>query len=226
MKVFNRKIFLICIVLSGCNYHPVQKPVDSSVSSTELDRLSFHKGYLTWNEHCRIDGMLYNLEQIIKGMQTAEKGEPSLVPEEEFTILTMKFQEIIAAKQLTENLREAELYLQRIANEPDCIELISSKLYYKQTKAGTGVPLEPNGITSFIYQAKTISHGLEELLFSQKDASISISLSDTIPGFSQGVTGMLEGEGRIIYIHPDLAYGDYGGKMDPNKLIIIEVDRL
>ena len=48
-------------------------------------------------------------------------------------------------------------------------------------------------------------------------------LEGTIPGFAKGVVGMLEGEVRQLYIHPDLAYGVYG-KLDPNVLVIFKVE--
>lgn len=53
---------------------------------------------------------------------------------------------------------------------------------------------------------------------------MQISVADTIPGFAQGVKGMQAGERRKLYIHPDLAYGLYGGKLEPNQLLVIELE--
>lgn len=51
---------------------------------------------------------------------------------------------------------------------------------------------------------------------------ILLPLTKVIPGFSQGMQGMKEGEVRVLYIHPDLAYGT-AGQLPPNSLLIFEV---
>ena len=71
---------------------------------------------------------------------------------------------------------------------------------------------------------KTIQNGLLETFNGSGEFPIEISIPDTIPGFATGVVGMLEGEERTIYIHPELAYGVSGIKLKPNKLVVIEVN--
>ena len=35
---------------------------------------------------------------------------------------------------------------------------------------------------------------------------------------------MREGEKRMLYVHPELAYGEVSSKMEPNSLIVFEIE--
>ncbi|MEC8306525.1 MAG: FKBP-type peptidyl-prolyl cis-trans isomerase, partial [Chlamydiota bacterium] len=50
-----------------------------------------------------------------------------------------------------------------------------------------------------------------------------IPLSQTVIGFQKGLSGMQKNEKRILYLHPNVAYG-LGGTLPPNSLLIFEVD--
>lgn len=208
------KIFLALSLLIGCS------STDSKIS-TDLADISFHRGYECWQKNLKIEGMPYDLEQIISGIRAAEKSEPSKISKEKAVALTQKYEEVIWKEQLKNNLEEAESFLNSIAK--DTVELVHSKLYYKQTRKGDGNSIDPNGSALATYVVKTMENGHLEEFNSSGDFPVEISIPDTIPGFATGVAGMLEGEERILYIHPDLAYGVSGTKMKPNKLVVIEV---
>ena len=54
-----------------------------------------------------------------------------------------------------------------------------------------------------------------------------ISLDEALPGLEAGLLGMKEGEKRILYIHPDLAYQEKGlSTSRPNMLITFEIEVL
>jgi peptidylprolyl isomerase len=167
--------------------------------------------------------MPYNLDQVIRGIQAAVKEEPSPLDGEEFTALLRKFQEDLVAKKRSENLSQAESFLNEISKDPNVVELVPSKLYYKRIREGHDHPLDKD-MPMMIYSVKMLDKGTEKVLFSPGDDAVPISIQDTIDGFAQGVAGMLEGEQRTLYIHPDLAYGDYGWKVAPNQLIIIDIE--
>jgi len=192
-----------------------------SQSSNDLGDISFHRGYECWQKNLKIDGMPYDLEQIISGIRAAEKGLPSPISKETTTALTQKYEEVIWNEQLKKNLEEAEFFLKTIATES--VELVPSKLYFKQTKSGGGKPIDPNGSIFAVYSVKTIENGRLEEFNSSGDFPVEISIPDTIAGFAAGIVGMVEGEERTIYIHPDLAYGVSGTKIKPNKVVVIEI---
>lgn len=187
----------------------------------EKQELSFYRGYLFWQEHLQRPKMPYDLEQVIAGMQAAENGDKLICNEEKLHAQIRKFQEKLLAKQTEENLADAETFLAKIAKE-DVTELISNKLYYKRLKNGGGRMVKSNSTPLLTYSVWSYNRWGEEEIIS-RDLPLPVMLENTIPGFAQGVSGMMEGEVRQLFIHPELAYGTYG-KFDPNLLVIFKVE--
>jgi FKBP-type peptidyl-prolyl cis-trans isomerase len=169
--------------------------------------------------------MPYNLEQIILGIRAAEKGDRPLLSDDEYYSLIHKFQEEALTKQTENNLHETESFLKIIAVKNGVIELIKDKLYCEIIQEGKGDPISINTPILASYIAKVLENNQLKSVFQSEHSPMEISLQDTIPGFAQGVAGMLKGEKRVIYIHPDLAYGATAAKVEPNQLIVIEVCR-
>lgn len=218
----NKLIHVLCIFcITSCS-RSNQKP------HNDLGEISFQMGYDLWNEkikYVKYFGIPYDIKAFINGILAAEKGEKPLFSEEELTNLLNKFREELTAKQIVNNLKEAEDFLAQIATNPNVVEIVPSKLYYKILKKGNGGPVDWNEMPQIIFTAKSLVQGIEETIFS-REVPFPISTADTLPGFSQGIVGMLKNERRILYIHPDLAYGTFGGKLEPNKLIILEVETI
>lgn len=191
-----------------------------SAEEDEKEQISFYRGYLLWEETLRRPGMEYDFEKVIAGMRAAEEGKPFDCEEATLVLRIRAFQEALLEKQAKENLADAEEYLSKMALET--VELVPGKLYYKQLKKGEGKSVQSNGTPIVTYTTWVYNREGEEEVFSRLDP-FPIILEGTIPGFAQGVVGMLEGEVRQLYIHPDLAYGVYG-KLDPNVLVIFKVE--
>lgn len=176
--------------------------------------------YLVWQETLRRPGMDYDFEKVIAGKRAAEEGKPFDCEEATLVQRIRVFQEKLLAKQTKENLADAEEYLSKIALET--VELVPGKLYYKPLRKGEGKSVQASGIPLVTYTLWGYDREGEKEVYS-RDEPFPIMLEGTIPGFQQGVVGMLEGEVRQLYIHPDLAYGVYG-KLDPNVLVIFKVE--
>lgn len=186
----------------------------------EKQQLSFFRGHLLWQEHLQHPRMPYDLEQVIAGMRAAESGRPIPCDEENLQAQIRKFQEDLLAKQTRENLADAEAFLAKIAKE-NAVEVVPQKLYFKRLQTGEGKMVEPNSTPLLTYTVWTYNQYGENEIISM-DEPLPITLRDTIPGFSQGIAGMLEGEVRQLFIHPDLAYETHA-KFDPNLLVIFKV---
>jgi peptidylprolyl isomerase len=86
-------------------------------------------------------------------------------------------------------------------------------------KSGCGQAVESYNSPIVRYSARPLNGAS----FSNKEADEMISLEDSIPGFRKGILGMKEGEARVLYIHPDLGYGDQG-RADSASLLVFEVE--
>jgi len=132
-------------------------------------------------------------------------------------------QERLINHMAEENLKTAEAFLKKNGTEPDVRSLENGKLQYKIVKNGSGEVVPAGGSPEINFTGK-LADG-EVFSSSEEMGPITIDLSKTVPGFSKGIAGMKEGEKRILYIHPDLAYGTQG-QLPPNSLLIFEVDVL
>jgi peptidylprolyl isomerase len=215
-----QNLIVSLFILSSCSQNPPAPPA----RPTPLDIISFHQGY-EYEEQFKIFGHPYNLEQFIAGMQASKEGKPSPFTDEDIQAALTQLDATLADKQKAENLEQAQRFLTAIAKDPEVVELQPQKLYYKTLKKGHGPSISEINLVEGIYQTfKLEPSGKEHRLFSKETTPIQISLADTIPGFALGVQSMQPGERRKLYIHPDLAYGTYGGKLEPNQLLIIEFE--
>ena len=213
-----KRLFYLLIFSSVCRLGAIE---DIANHLDEQQQISFYRGHLLWQTYLQRPGMSYDFEQVIAGMRAAENGERLSCNEDNLLMRMRAFQEKLLAKQTEENLADAEAYLAKIAKE-NVTEIVPNKLYYRILKNGVGKAVQPQSTPLLQHTLWTHNRWGEEEIIST-ETPLSVTLEDTIPGFAQGVSGMLEGEIRQLFIHPDLAYGTYG-KLDPNLLLIFKVE--
>ncbi|MBD1581223.1 FKBP-type peptidyl-prolyl cis-trans isomerase [Pseudoalteromonas sp. S16_S37] len=105
------------------------------------------------------------------------------------------------------------------------IQSTESGLQYEVLKSGTG-EVHPTATS----KVKVHYHGtlLDGAVFDSsvlRDSPISFGLNQVIPGWTEGVQLMKEGDKFRFFIGPDLGYGDRAaGKIEPGSLLIFEVE--
>lgn len=167
-------------------------------------------------------GIKFDLESIIKGMRDGAAGKPAPMSDKEYEQMMAKVQENAFNTLSQENLKAANDYLAKNAKADKVIELKPGKLQYQVLKEGTGAPVQPHSTPLINYVGRYIDG---TVFGSSEDVGgpITIPLDQTIPGFSEGLVGMKEGEKRKLWVHPDLGYGT-AGHLPPNSLLIFEVE--
>lgn len=178
---------------------------------------SFYTGYLLYQDHLRRSELPLNFQEVLEGMKEAHKEGSVEITEE----AVQEFYDRYYNQIKEEKLAEANRFLSQISMQEGVKELVKDKLYYKIEKQGTGSEISDEPVIQ--YKAKTLMGGKEEQFHSISEPK-AILLKATIKGFSMGVQGMRIGEKRVLYIHPDLAYGAASMKVTPNSLIIFEVE--
>lgn len=163
-----------------------------------------------------------NFDGVIKGMQDAKAGKPSPMTEEEYEEAINAIQEVAYQDMSAKNLQEAENFLKDNARKDGVKELQPGKLQFSVLKEGDGKTVTEGSIAEINYKGQYASG---QVFGSSEEAGgpISINLSQTIPGFRQGLVGMKEGEKRKLFIHPELGYGT-SGQLMPNALLIFDVE--
>ncbi|MBU6148590.1 MAG: FKBP-type peptidyl-prolyl cis-trans isomerase [Verrucomicrobia bacterium] len=200
---------------------PVAAVQEESIdASKDIDHLLISEalGHLISKNLANL-GPDFNMDRVIKGLKDAHSGKPTPLSEEQTVEAIHKIQEKSFQKLASENLREAQDFLDINSKKENVVSLESGKIQYVTLQKGEGPLVEATSNPLIKYQGKF----LNGQVFGESEAGETISLSDTFPGFSKALVGMKEGEKRTIYIHPDLGYGT-SGMLPPNSLLTFEVE--
>jgi peptidylprolyl isomerase len=164
-------------------------------------------------------GVNFDMASIVKGLQDADAGKVSPLPEAECIEAIAKTREAAFKEQASANLQKAEKFMEETLKQADVVALEKGKLHYHVDAKGEGAVVEGSSKPLIRYIGKFI----DGTIFGASKEEDTVILEETIPGFGKGLLGMKEGEKRTLYIHPDLAYGTMG-QLPPNSLLIFEVD--
>lgn len=167
-------------------------------------------------------GVKFDLESIIAGMRDGAAGKPAPMSDKEYEELMTVLQEK-SFKTLSEtNLALAKEFLTKNAKAEGVIEIQPGKLQYIILQQGSGASVAAHATPKINYTGKY----LDGTIFGTSEdvnGPIAVPLDQTIPGFSEGIAGMKEGEKRRLFVHPDLGYGT-SGHLPPNALLIFDIE--
>lgn len=167
-------------------------------------------------------GVSFDLEAMIKGIREGAAGKQAPMSDKDYEAAMKKLQERAFEKLSSENLKAANEFMKSNIQNKDVIEIEPGKLQYLTLQEGSNEKVQPHGTPLIHYTGKYLD---DKVFGSSLEAGgpITISLDQTIPGFSKGLVGMKEGEKRRLFIHPDLGYGTLGN-LPPNALLIFDIE--
>lgn len=221
----------ILLLILGLGYS-LNRPQTAALSNqifpkNELTRYSREYGYQLW-EDLKKHPIHFSLEDIVIGMNLNAEGK--ILPDDETTDEFLQrfatLRKMSLEEQAKKNRKRSEEYLAIIAKKAGIIALEDEKLYYEIQVPGREEPfVESNSSYYFHYTIKTIDN--EEIVDTRKENTPKqVNLATALPAFSKGVVNMKKGERRIIYAHPDLAYGTHRQIVPPQMIVIIDVETI
>lgn len=136
------------------------------------------------------------------------------------------FQRANAGKNAPENIQLGEVFLATNATQEGVITTDSGMQYVVLQKGeGEVHPTAKSNVK--VHYHGTLMDGTVFDSSVQRDQSISFGLNQVIPGWTEGVQLMVEGDKYRFYIPSQLAYGNRGaGKIPGGALLIFEVELL
>ncbi len=243
----NRSLFiclLVLAILSSCSKAP-ETPL-SEVSSEEVvyenpldklekpsvlaDQFAYVYGYQV-SSSLLANFPDMNPDYLEKGVRDAINSS-FIYTDAEANQILLDYQSEYQQKAIAElneqgekNLSAAESFLKTNALRSGVIS-ISDKLQYEVLREGDSEAESPVADSTVVvqYQLLTLSGELKDSSYERGSAS-TLSLANTIEGFSEVVTMMKPGEKIRAWIHPDLGYGKYGnGTIGPSQLLIFDIE--
>ncbi len=135
--------------------------------------------------------------------------------------------ELIKVQNPQRNLERAQAFLAENAGK-EGIQTTASGLQYEVISEGPADGDSPSASdTVEVHYQGTLINGTEFDSSYSRGQPISFPLSGVIPGWTEGVQLMSEGDKYRFFIPPDLAYGAGGapgGSIGPNEALIFEVE--
>lgn len=211
-----KKLLMIACTLTTLSLFGNEGP-----EKVDYDKLSETLGHLIVRQLVN-PSLEFNLDKVIQGMQDERAGKSSPMNEEEYEQTILAIQESLFTQTAEKNLSEAIAFL-KLNSAKEGVLALDEQLQYQILKEGIGQEeVKADSIPLIHYKGSLINGTVFSSSFDSGEP-ISLPLKQTIPGFSRGLVGMKEGEKRVLYVHPELAYG-ISGKLPPNSLLIFEVE--
>jgi peptidylprolyl isomerase len=210
-----KKIVFTMIAFCSFLFAQEQQEITTALISEGLGHIiGSHLDYL---------GIEVDTDLLVKGIEEARMGKKTPLSEKE-CLEAIHSMQSKAIKNLSEkNLNQAENFLAEQAKKPGIHSLAEGKIQYQILKKGEGAEVKPHASPLIRYTVKN----LDGSIISAADQIETFSLNETISGLKIGMSGMKEGEKRILSIHPDLGYKEKGGELfAPNQLLIFEIEIL
>lgn len=171
--------------------------------------------------------------QIAAGLQAAIKGKKTLLTQEEMGQILAAYQQEMQQQQMVKMAAEAagnkklsQEYLERNSKQDGVITL-KSGLQYKVLIAGNGAIPKADSMVEVHYRGSLID-GTEFDSSYQRGEPVSFPVNGVIPGWTEALQLMKEGDKWQLFIPSQLAYAERGAPpiILPNSALIFEVELL
>lgn len=191
---------------------------------TQKQIYSEQYGYEIWEDIQKLSVEL-SVEDVIKGIRAKEEGKIIVGTNNTFSRTTIAaLRREALEEEASQNLKRSEQFLKKIAKDSNMVMLDPYRLYYEVKNKGNGTQrIEPSSTAYFHYIITTMDK--EKIVDTRvEEAPKKVFLDTAIPAFSKGVIGMKQGERRLIYAHPELAYRKLRPAIPPEILVTIDVE--
>jgi len=192
---------------------------------TEVDSLSYAIGISFANSIKTQDIPELNIDKITMALENLiNENEPKMTVQEAQKFI-QTYLTGLKEKQKQENLIKANEFLEDNMKK-DGVHVLPSGLQYKIIKEGIGVsPTLANKVKT--HYKGTLLDGTEFDSSYERGEPIEFKLGGVIKGWQEALKLMKPGSKWILYIHPDLGYGERGtGPIPANSLLIFEIELL
>lgn len=165
-----------------------------------------------------------NAEAIAKGFDDIFKENELLMTQEDANAYVRGYFQKLVKIKADKSLKEAEDWLKENGGK-DGITTTESGLQYKVIKNGTGpIPTATDKVT--VTYKGTLLDGTE---FDSADSTnpASFPINGVIKGWTEALQLMPVGSSWMLYIHPDLAYGEQprqGSPIGANAMLTFEIE--
>jgi FKBP-type peptidyl-prolyl cis-trans isomerase FklB len=173
----------------------------------------------------KLKGIDIDFAALAEGVRDAASGaKPQMTDKEVLEAMQSLQKQFMAAQDAVakDNQKAGDAFLAENAKK-EGVKVTASGLQYKVIKSGSGKTPKIDDTVSVNYKGTLIS-GKE---FDASEEPVTFPLKGVIPGWTEVLQLMKEGDKWMVYIPAKLAYGENprpGGPIGPNEALIFEVE--
>ncbi|MEC9096382.1 MAG: FKBP-type peptidyl-prolyl cis-trans isomerase [Planctomycetota bacterium] len=229
--MFN-KLITSCLLLSVISLTAIaqdESPEKPAPISEVIKDGSYAFG-VNFMNNMKTQGVELNLDAFIKGVSDASSDKVGKT-DQELQAAFLAFQQAIqkmAAEKASQaganNKKEGEAFLAANAKK-EGVKATDSGLQYKIIKSGKGATPKPTSKVTTHYEGKLINGTIFDSSY-KRGAPATFGVNQVIPGWTEALQLMKEGDQWELYIPSNLAYGERGVGADigPNSTLIFKIE--
>lgn len=213
---------------------PAKEQKTTMVLKDKKDKVSYTIGQ-DIGKNFKTQGIDVNPDVLLKGIKDALDGSVSLLSEEEKMKIIQEFQTELQTAHDAKMKKESEMasaenkkFFDENAKK-EGITTTPSGLQYKVLAQGSGTGKSPSATdTVKVHYKGSLVNGTVFDSSYDRGEPIEFPLNGVIPGWTEGVQLMKEGDKFQFFIPSELGYGPRGagGVIPPNAILIFEVELL
>ncbi len=225
-----KTVWLVSIMILGVLYScgdNSQKEGNYQLKN-KMDSVSYIIGY-DYAEGIKEKGIEVNTKALSQGVIDALKGE-SVFTDSVKQLIVTKFNEDVKAKEekakeisALENKRKGKEFLDQIAKKKN---ILTSEhgLLYEVVKEGKGRSPKLGDSAVIHYQASFIDGTVFDDSYQWGPARLKVG--EAIAGLNEGLQMMKPGGQYILYVSPELGYGNYNfaNVVPPNSTLVYKIE--
>ena len=203
---------------------------DKVEPKTESDKISYSVGYRLGGDFKRQQVDIKS-DMLLQGIEDAASGGEALMTDEEMRTVMMNLANRVKAVQMekmkqqgAENVKAGEAFLAENSGK-EGVTTLPSGLQYKVITAGEGKSPQKSDKVTVNYRGSLID-GTEFDSSYSRNKPATFGVGQVIPGWTEALQLMKEGDKWEIVIPSKLGYGERGAgaKIPPNSTLVFEVE--
>ena len=236
-------VLLLVALAAGCNKADkpaadAAKKTDATAKGEQIAGLPTEKDQVSYMIGMQMAKSLepvkddVDVDTIAKAIKTSLSGGKLLLTEEQAQQIAQKFSEKMQAKQIADmmakakkNAAEGAAFLAANGKKPN-VKTTATGLQYEVITEGKGAKPKPTDVVQVNYKGSLLD-GTEFDGSEQHGGPATMSLTQVVPGWREGLTMMPVGSKYRFWIPAALGFGEQGGgPIPPNATLVFEVELL
>ena len=207
------------------------KPTPVAKLNSDIDKMSYTLGY-DIGKNFKTEGLDVNPAVVYQGLVDATSPDKkSLLTAEQMQQTVIDFQKKMTAKKEAEfkalsdkNGQASTDFLNKNKSQSG-VKVLKDGLQYKIEKNGSGVSPKEGDLITVNYVGSFVDGKEFDNSYKRGKPAVFKLSNDLIPGWVEALKMMQPGSKWMLYVPPNLGYGERGiGPIGPNQALVFDIE--